>query len=211
MGFHHEWPIVPLWVVLDVPTRSPAASWDGKEILRPPWSTCTWHRESGKLWRFKGYVKSYRAGFRLQCKNICMHYFWVSSSFHWICTPFYLILIWVSQLGDSCESVLCTGLSASCSIHVHPPHRELQAGPLSHMSVTMSRTKQSSRAWQSLVKHEPAGAAGISTSLYLRTGQSPYKCPAAACLSAATRLWRQPSGCPMGTTPIIPQFLLERV
>ena len=32
-----------------------------------------------------------------------------------------------------------------------------------HMSVTMSRTKRSSRAWQSLVKHEPAGAAGIST------------------------------------------------
>ena len=46
--------------------------------------------------------------------------------------PFFITfnLIWVSQLGDSLESPLSTGLPASCRVHVRPSHRELQAGPL---------------------------------------------------------------------------------
>ena len=64
----------------------------------------------------------------------------------------------------------------------------------SHMFTYVSHYityQMSSRAWQSLIKHEPARAVRISTiSLYLHTGRSPYKCPMAACLSVATRLQR---------------------
>ena len=72
----------------------------------------------------------------------------------------------------------------------------------SHMSVTMSHAKQNSWMWQSLIKHGPAGAAGISTiSLYLCTSWSCYKCPTAACLSAET--FRIPCGHCTNYSPIL--------
>ena len=53
---------------------------------------CALDVESRKLLRYNGCAKSYCVGSCLHCKNTWMHHFWVSSSFHWICTPFYLIL-----------------------------------------------------------------------------------------------------------------------